>query len=104
MLRGPPRSTLFPYTTLFRSGVGNSGEVRAAADAADDHIWIFICHVHLIEGLFADHGLLQEDVVEYRAKTVFARSLGCGRGFHSLRNGDPNRTGLISAFSTHHAA
>src|SRR5260370_32695023 len=26
MIRRPPRSTLFPYTTLFRSGV--SGEVR----------------------------------------------------------------------------
>src|SRR3989442_9113066 len=24
MIRRPPRSTLFPYTTLFRSGVGNS--------------------------------------------------------------------------------
>src|SRR5438477_4708954 len=24
MLRRPPRSTLFPYTTLFRSGFGNS--------------------------------------------------------------------------------
>src|SRR3712207_7239402 len=23
MIRRPPRSTLFPYTTLFRSGVGN---------------------------------------------------------------------------------
>src|SRR3712207_8136904 len=25
MIRRPPRSTLFPYTTLFRSGVGGSG-------------------------------------------------------------------------------
>src|SRR5438034_8436688 len=30
MIRRPPRSTLFPYTTLFRSG-------RAEADAARDH-------------------------------------------------------------------
>src|SRR5688572_30908612 len=30
MLRRPPRSTLFPYTTLFRShGVGHSGLPRA---------------------------------------------------------------------------
>src|SRR5688572_30934972 len=28
MIRRPPRSTLFPYTTLFRSaGVGNDGQV-----------------------------------------------------------------------------
>src|SRR3712207_8191794 len=26
MIRRPPRSTLFPYTTLFRSYVGTSGE------------------------------------------------------------------------------
>src|SRR5690348_18208404 len=25
MIRPPPRSTLFPYTTLFRSGVGDRG-------------------------------------------------------------------------------
>src|SRR3712207_8624790 len=27
MIRRPPRSTLFPYTTLFRSGVGDAGGV-----------------------------------------------------------------------------
>src|SRR3712207_8400433 len=27
MIRRPPRSTLFPYTTLFRSGVGGLGQV-----------------------------------------------------------------------------
>src|SRR5690349_22545740 len=26
MIRRPPRSTLFPYTTLFRSGVGRTAE------------------------------------------------------------------------------
>src|SRR3712207_8636256 len=30
MIRRPPRSTLFPYTTLFRSPVEPGGEVRAA--------------------------------------------------------------------------
>src|SRR5258708_17143432 len=28
MIRRPPRSTLFPYTTLFRSGLGQSGFQR----------------------------------------------------------------------------
>src|SRR5690242_21280280 len=37
MLRRPPRSTLFPYTTLFRSGVvgaavGRPGEARAGVE------------------------------------------------------------------------
>src|SRR5689334_24828457 len=30
MIRRPPRSTLFPYTTLFRSGGRNSAEDRGA--------------------------------------------------------------------------
>src|SRR3712207_7424862 len=36
MIRRPPRSTLFPYTTLFRSivreGIASAGEVAAMAD------------------------------------------------------------------------
>src|SRR2546422_4314708 len=37
MIRRPPRSTLFPYTTLFRSGVGtgrSSGASSPGAEAA----------------------------------------------------------------------
>src|SRR5689334_24626006 len=32
MIRRPPRSTLFPYTTLFRSGVGSRRGTRLATD------------------------------------------------------------------------
>src|SRR5438552_10209846 len=32
MLRRPPRSTLFPYTTLFRSGTGINGGIGASQD------------------------------------------------------------------------
>src|SRR5690349_22304740 len=34
MIRRPPRSTLFPYTTLFRSNVGMSQDVDALLDVA----------------------------------------------------------------------
>src|SRR2546422_5988328 len=33
MIRRPPRSTLFPYTTLFRSAVGWPGGEKASAPA-----------------------------------------------------------------------
>src|SRR5947207_9801226 len=33
MILRPPRSTLFPYTTLFRSGVGQVREGRDAVDS-----------------------------------------------------------------------
>src|SRR2546422_11214772 len=36
MIRRPPRSTLFPYTTLFRSVV--SGRQAVHAGANDDHV------------------------------------------------------------------
>src|SRR3712207_6964093 len=37
MIRLPPRSTLFPYTTLFRSEVGGQVAVDDDADDGDDH-------------------------------------------------------------------
>src|SRR2546430_10994281 len=43
MIRRPPRSTLFPYTTLFRSGqegrvpVGLGEDLRGGGLARDDH-------------------------------------------------------------------
>src|SRR3712207_7886769 len=35
MIRRPPRSTLFPYTTLFRS-LARHGDVQ------DDHVWVVL--------------------------------------------------------------
>src|SRR5690349_24112780 len=37
MIRRPPRSTLFPYTTLFRS-VGHRGRVQRAGRRQDDDL------------------------------------------------------------------
>src|SRR3712207_7494911 len=36
MIRRPPRSTLFPYTTLFRSALGGSQGPLPRLDGADD--------------------------------------------------------------------
>src|SRR5258708_14952626 len=38
MIRRPPRSTLFPYTTLFRSVANHEGGRGQRADAAPDEI------------------------------------------------------------------
>src|SRR5687767_15743227 len=37
MIRRPPRSTLFPYTTLFRSQLGRRLEIREQGERADPH-------------------------------------------------------------------
>src|SRR2546425_2136637 len=39
MIRRPPRSTLFPYTTLFRSGSLHSGSARGLGAQSSEH-----CH------------------------------------------------------------
>src|SRR3712207_7407585 len=55
MIRRPPRSTLFPYTTLFRSEL-------AEADVADDRAELVGAHVgrerRLVDPADPGHGLL----------------------------------------------
>src|SRR3712207_8049685 len=50
MIRRPPRSTLFPYTTLFRSGVRSrlAGETATAPQADEDRgarVAHFLCQL-----------------------------------------------------------
>src|SRR3712207_7991872 len=67
MIRRPPRSTLFPYTTLFRSvveddrqppaeDVGEEAEARVAQDAA--HAPEHHAMADLADGVRARHALL----------------------------------------------
>src|SRR2546422_7329052 len=55
MIRRPPRSTLFPYTTLFRSGGG--GADRSSAEARQDGAVAAIAGRRGIEevGVVLDH-------------------------------------------------
>src|SRR5256885_7546571 len=55
MIRRPPRSTLFPYTTLFRSGVACA--VRAAREGATV---LLVNHTRHLGGMMLN-GLLQWD-------------------------------------------
>src|SRR3712207_8425093 len=46
MIRRPPRSTLFPYTTLFRSGRSLASKVQDLGpylDAVENHPWLGVC-------------------------------------------------------------
>src|SRR3712207_8807409 len=57
MIRRPPRSTLFPYTTLFRSGV------RRLADRADVAEGQRVVHAHVPFDEAADHPVFLARVV-----------------------------------------
>ena len=52
------------------NGKVRPGEVRAATGAADEDVRVVLGLVHLHLRLFADHGLVHQDVVEHRAERV----------------------------------
>src|SRR2546425_7775017 len=60
MIRRPPRSTLFPYTTLFRSNIQSSYFRNR------NTIWIASNHLDLVAG--ADFSLADDSEVETRSE------------------------------------
>ena len=76
---------------------GDSGEIAAAAEAADHDVGVFACHLHLLFSLEAYYGLVQAHMVENRAQHVFAtRGLGCE--FHGLGDGRTERALVVGLF------
>src|SRR3712207_7506468 len=62
MIRRPPRSTLFPYTTLFRSALGTVDEARVT-DNIRGQVWSKLLVNSAFSGLGAVSGLLYREVV-----------------------------------------
>src|SRR2546430_9139455 len=58
MIRRPPRSTLFPYTTLFRS---NARLLRSAQDISDGGLAIAVAECVLIGSIGASINLRSEE-------------------------------------------
>src|SRR5260221_8334262 len=55
MIRRPPRSTLFPYTTLFRSHQPAAEGVVVTAIAIDGHADVHLTLVQLLGGRSEEH-------------------------------------------------
>src|SRR3712207_8662155 len=68
MIRRPPRSTLFPYTTLFRSGAGCSGSraPQAASDKQTAARASFFIRIFPSSEPLNRHGRKSEALVEAR--------------------------------------
>src|SRR2546429_7225273 len=61
MIRRPPRSTLFPYTTLFRSSVPAKNCARAKLQVAFEHGLCLNCHRLSDETRFCASGVLRSE-------------------------------------------
>src|SRR2546427_8563744 len=69
MIRRPPRSTLFPYTTLFRSRSFGVDPVRVGEHAA---VWIRGLQEHGVQGCakhYPGHGRSEEHTSELQSQS-----------------------------------
>src|SRR2546421_5288837 len=80
MIRRPPRSTLFPYTTLFRSKARKSGViVNVVGMAGESHPFEYVCGATANAGLAAftkamgkgsrEHGRSEEHTSELQSRS-----------------------------------
>src|SRR5215207_9791421 len=69
---------------------GHAAEVRAAPDAADDHIGVLAGQLHLLERFLPDHGLVQQHVVQDAPERVLGVVVSHSV-LDSLAYGDPER-------------
>src|SRR3712207_7219295 len=67
MIRRPPRSTLFPYTTLFRSNMGSEG-VQALMQAGAQRIRL-IARVLAETGIKRLYKLVLKNVTQYQDRS-----------------------------------
>src|SRR6266540_2260461 len=73
---------------------GEAGEVRAAADAADEDVWKRTGHFHLRQRLLPDDRLVQQHVIEDAAERV-RRVVTARRVLDGLRDRDAEAAGRV---------
>src|SRR2546427_13152930 len=81
MIRRPPRSTLFPYTTLFRSVFGSDDRLRAGLVFYDDRLPQPLRQArghHAHDQIVAAAGGVADDDADRLARIRFLRAEGRG--------------------------
>src|SRR2546426_11532196 len=89
MIRRPPRSTLFPYTTLFRSGLGTRSQRGAVL--ADDHRGDALGQQLGLDGI-AGEGALPRDPVQPQLLAQGVTTVIVGQDGTSLGPGSKARS------------
>src|SRR3989442_12334046 len=96
MIRRPPRSTLFPYTTLFRSFIDTDATLLFDPEGDDVRAVLEFANIQLLEMRFLDQQL--DDILE-RAYELLqprpTRAVGSGGDGPALR--PPARCAPIAA-------
>src|SRR4029434_11339259 len=79
LIRRPPRSTLFPYTTLFRSGVGRTSSVAPMMNfththththtRSEEHTSELQSHLNLVCRLLLENNTQSEEQVSVDSNT-----------------------------------
>src|SRR2546427_5993369 len=94
MIRRPPRSTLFPYTTLFRSSVTGAADVVAAAGAFQHFVeGETLARRTVLGGVLEEADVTREVDIEGRRVTIALRRHDGRKG------GDRKSTRLNSSHS-----
>src|SRR5439155_22284651 len=99
MVRRPPRSTLFPYTTLFRSSSASAARPGGGAPSSgyrcshwrgprsEEHTSELQSRGHLVCRLLLEKKNSQESIASTRHRTVARGYCGCKRHMKSIRRG-----------------
>src|SRR2546427_12701272 len=85
MIRRPPRSTLFPYTTLFRSPDARGRLVKAAMELFQERG----CGRTTVEGIAARAGLTERTFFRYftdKREVLFSGSKDLEKTLHGRRS------------------
>src|SRR3712207_8776480 len=99
MIRRPPRSTLFPYTTLFRSAVLRDVE-RGAEHGAGERA---ACQAAGRDPEREDHGLLRRGEVDRKSTRLNSSHANISYAVFCLKKKKLNKTMRSSARFTHRA-
>ena len=101
MIRRPPRSTLFPYTTLFRS----YAELKEKADGISEKCDALLESVKVDEARMSEVSVLRKHLINYaKTKDVFAayKASGYNREFYEAhRDTLALRSAAKKAFDTY---
>src|SRR5256885_3881886 len=101
MIRRPPRSTLFPYTTLFRSSFGCEDHQRHDVSPAGDTLPLGLHQDRKSTRLNSSHL-----VISYAVFCLKKKKNNCQRISHHKTNYEyslhPSATTMINTHSQHH--